>query len=75
MWYEKGIYINQESSLTCKGELIVYNQYFTVVKLIPMLNLPSYLDNDKFQPNQLRLYVSLYDTQTGDFHWLKQTVG
>ena len=75
MRYEKGIYINQESILTCKGELVVYNQYFTVCKLIPVLNLPSYLDNYKFQPNQLKLYVSLYDTQTGDFHGLKQTVG
>ena len=55
------VYINQ-ACLSIKKEPLIYNNYFTLGQIIPLQNLPQYLDNYICEESETKMLVPLYRT-------------
>ena len=59
---------------TVKGELALYNQHFILGQIMQAQNPSSDLKNYSCNPIEIKLIISLYNTETGYFFELKTTL-
>ena len=65
------IYTNQGSIPTLKaGDYAVYLDYNILEQLICANNLPEDFDNYECKPDEVKLYMPLYNVDTGEFKGL-----
>ena len=66
------IYTNQGFVSTLKGgDYTIYLDYVILGQLICTKNLPEDFDNYECKPNEIKLCVPLYNTETGEFKGLQ----
>ena len=60
------VYCNQGViSVSKAGDYAVYLDYVIITETIPASNCPPDLDNYVFKENEILIYVTLYNTETG----------
>ena len=61
------LYMNQGYLSTVKsGDLALYNHGFIIGQFIPAANQPGDISTYECQPNEVKLYICIYDTVNGD---------
>ena len=66
------IYANQASiSTLIAGDYAIYLDCVTLGQLIYAKNLPEYFYNYECKPDEVKLYVPLYNVDTGEFKGLQ----
>ena len=69
------VYINQANLTIHKTEQIIYSDYIISGQVIPLKNPPENLVACECKEREVKILVSLYDTTTGEFKGIKQTLG
>ena len=61
------MYANQGTISTIKGDYALYLDYVTLGQLIPARNSPENITKYESGYNEVKLFVSLYNLENGDF--------
>ena len=71
------VYVNQGSISPIKGEQAIYLEFIILGQILPFANPDPKinLDNHDFKDNEVLLFVSSYNTETGLYHGLKKKLG
>ena len=69
------VYINQANLTIHKTEQIIYSDYIISGQVIPLKNPPENLVTYECKEREVKILVPLYDTTTGEFKGIKQTLG
>ena len=69
------LYINQAYQSYKDNKKVYYYDYFIVGQVTPCLNPPEDLKIYECQPNEAKIYRPKYDTVSGEFLGLFQTLG
>ena len=68
------LYANQGLLPTVKGDSVIYLDYFVLRQIVPALNAPDNIDTYVYAPDEVKLFVPMYDLANGDFLDLKTTL-
>ena len=60
-------YVNQDTFSTAKGDFAIHLDYVILRQLIPAKNNPKNIDEYECKGNEVKLYIPLYDVNTGKF--------
>ena len=60
-------YVNQGTFSTAKGDFAIYLDHVILRQLIPAKNNPKNIDEYECKGNEVKLYIPLYDVNTGKF--------
>ena len=61
------VYINQGTISTVKGDLAIYLVNVVLGQILPMINCPPDIDNYVWGENEVKMFVPMYNTKTGEF--------
>ena len=69
------VYVNQSYLSTVKnGDLAMYNHNFKIGQLLSAANQPDDIVSYECAPNEVKLFTCIYDTATGEFKDLRESL-
>ena len=67
-------YVNQDFLTVQKSKQVYYGKQFVYGKVIEAANVPKDIDSYEFAANKVKMYRTEYETATGQFLGLQETV-
>ena len=68
-------YVKQGTISTVKGDLAIYLVNVVLGQVLPMINWPSDIDNYVCGENEVKMFVPMYNTETGEFKGIQKLLG
>ena len=69
------IYVNQGTISTVKADLAIYLVNAVLGQVLPMINCPPDIDNYVCGENEVKMFVPMYNTETGEFKGIQKLLG
>ena len=69
------IYINQGTISTVKGNLAIYLVNVVLGQVLPMITCPPDIENYVCGESKVKMFVLIYNTETGEFKGIQKLLG
>ena len=69
------LYVNQSYVMVQKNKNIYYCDYCIIGKIVDTTNLPKNIDSYDLQEREVKMVRPKYNSETGDFLGLYETIG